>query len=97
MSYVCSCRQPESTVSSAVLARQDRLETLAHVRDAGISVCAGGIIGLGEGEKDRVGLLHQVTTCASPIFDPCAVTEAACCRCAKLRATCIITSEHAEG
>jgi biotin synthase len=42
-----------------VIARQDRLATLAHVRDAGISVCAGGIIGLGEGEKDRVGLLHQ--------------------------------------
>ena len=40
--------------------RQDRLETLANVRGAGISVCAGGIIGLGEGEKDRVGLLHQV-------------------------------------
>ena len=43
-----------------VCCTQDRLETLGHVRDAGISVCAGGIIGLGEGEKDRVGLLHQV-------------------------------------
>ena len=38
---------------------QDRLETLSNVRGAGISVCAGGIIGLGEGPKDRVGLLHQ--------------------------------------
>ena len=46
----------------AVPVLQDRLETLGHVRDAGISVCAGGIIGLGEGEKDRVGLLHQVPT-----------------------------------
>lgn len=32
------------------------------MRDAGISVCAGGIIGLGEGEQDRVGLLHQLAT-----------------------------------
>lgn len=32
------------------------------MRDAGISVCAGGIIGLGEGELDRVGLLHQLAT-----------------------------------
>lgn len=41
---------------------EDRLETLANVRDAGISVCAGGIIGLGEGEMDRVGLIHQLAT-----------------------------------
>lgn len=39
---------------------QDRLATLKAVREAGVSVCAGGIIGLGEGEKDRVGLIHQV-------------------------------------
>jgi biotin synthase len=39
---------------------QDRLATLEAVRDAGISVCAGGIIGLGEAEEDRVGLLLQV-------------------------------------
>eukprot|EP00955_Chlamydomonas_euryale_P086311 364203-Chlamydomonas_euryale.AAC.9 len=32
------------------------------VREAGISVCAGGIIGLGEGEADRVGLIHQLAT-----------------------------------
>jgi biotin synthase len=32
------------------------------VRVAGISVCAGGIIGLGEGESDRVGLIHQLAT-----------------------------------
>lgn len=41
---------------------EDRLETLGNVRDAGISVCAGGIIGLGEGEMDRVGLIHQLAT-----------------------------------
>jgi biotin synthase len=41
---------------------EDRLTTLENVRSAGISVCAGGIIGLGEGEKDRVGLLLQLAT-----------------------------------
>jgi len=40
----------------------DRLATLETVREAGISVCAGGIIGLGEGAKDRVGLLLQLAT-----------------------------------
>jgi biotin synthase len=35
----------------------DRLQTLEHVRNAGISVCSGGIIGLGESEDDRVGML----------------------------------------
>lgn len=43
---------------------QDRLETLGHVQAAGISMCAGGIIGLGEGLKDRVGLIHQLATLA---------------------------------
>ena len=41
---------------------EDRLETLKHVREAGISVCAGGIIGLGEDGSDRVGLLHTLAT-----------------------------------
>ncbi|CBL43992.1 Biotin synthase [gamma proteobacterium HdN1] len=36
---------------------QDRLDTLAHVRDAGMKVCCGGILGLGEARKDRAGLL----------------------------------------
>jgi biotin synthase len=40
----------------------DRLDTIETVRSAGISVCAGGIIGLGEGTKDRVGLLLQLAT-----------------------------------
>lgn len=41
---------------------EDRLNTIANVRDAGISVCCGGILGLGEEEKDRVGLLHVLAT-----------------------------------
>lgn len=36
----------------------DRLETLENVRKAKISVCSGGIIGLGEHERDRIGMLH---------------------------------------
>ena len=39
---------------------QDRLDTLAHVRDAGIHVCCGGIVGMGETRRDRVGLLQQL-------------------------------------
>lgn len=39
---------------------QDRLQTIAHVRKAGITVCCGGILGIGESEEDRVGLLHQL-------------------------------------
>jgi biotin synthase len=39
---------------------QDRLETLAHVRDAGLSVCCGGIVGLGEGRSQRAGLIAQL-------------------------------------
>jgi len=41
---------------------EDRLQTIANVRDAGISVCCGGILGLGEEESDRVGLLHVLAT-----------------------------------
>jgi len=36
---------------------QDRLDTLGHVRKAGMTVCCGGIVGLGETREDRVGLL----------------------------------------
>ncbi|VAW99834.1 Biotin synthase [hydrothermal vent metagenome] len=39
----------------------DRLETLAHVRNAGINVCCGGILGMGESRKDRVGLMRELT------------------------------------
>ncbi len=38
----------------------DRLDTLASVRDAGIKVCSGGIVGMGESAKDRAGLLIQL-------------------------------------
>ena len=40
----------------------DRLKTLAAVRKAGITVCCGGILGMGERETDRIGLLHQLAT-----------------------------------
>jgi biotin synthase len=36
---------------------QDRLETLDHVRDAGIHVCCGGIVGMGETRADRIGMI----------------------------------------
>jgi biotin synthase len=38
----------------------DRLRTLENVRKAGITVCCGGIIGMGESDDDRIGLLHQL-------------------------------------
>ena len=40
----------------------DRLETLENVRQAKISVCSGGIIGLGETEGDRIAMLHTLAT-----------------------------------
>ncbi len=40
----------------------DRLETLENVRQAKISVCSGGIIGMGEKEEDRIGMLHTLAT-----------------------------------
>ncbi len=39
---------------------QDRLDTLQRVREAGIKVCCGGIIGMGESRADRIGLLAQL-------------------------------------
>lgn len=41
---------------------EDRLETLEHVRKAGVTVCCGGIIGLGETHEDRIGMLHTLAT-----------------------------------
>jgi biotin synthase len=41
---------------------QDRLDTLAEVRAAGMSVCCGGIVGMGETRADRVGFVHALAT-----------------------------------
>ena len=41
---------------------QDRLDTLEAVRNAGLNVCCGGIVGMGESANDRVGLLHTLAT-----------------------------------
>jgi biotin synthase len=40
----------------------DRLDTLDHVRQAGMKVCSGGIVGLGESRNDRIGLLQELAT-----------------------------------
>jgi len=45
---------------------QDRLDTLAHVRDAGIHVCCGGIVGLGESEGDRASLIATLASLPRP-------------------------------
>ncbi|BCT92248.1 biotin synthase [Lysobacter helvus] len=41
---------------------QDRLDTLGHVRDAGMKTCCGGIVGMGESREQRAGLLHTLAT-----------------------------------
>ena len=41
---------------------QERLDTLEEVRSAGIAVCCGGIVGMGESREDRVGFLHALAT-----------------------------------
>ncbi|MFA7604166.1 MAG: biotin synthase BioB [Novosphingobium sp.] len=41
---------------------EDRLETLDHVRKAGMNVCSGGIVGMGETRPDRVGFIHALAT-----------------------------------
>lgn len=45
---------------------QDRLDTLEHVRSAGMAVCCGGIMGMGETRADRVGFLHALATLPEP-------------------------------
>ncbi|QHB33359.1 biotin synthase BioB [Yersinia canariae] len=45
---------------------QERLDTLSEVRDAGIKVCSGGIVGLGETVRDRAGLLVQLANLPTP-------------------------------
>lgn len=41
---------------------QDRLDTLGHVRDAGLKTCCGGIVGMGESRDERAGLLHALAS-----------------------------------
>ncbi|HET9509707.1 MAG TPA: biotin synthase BioB [Sphingomonas sp.] len=50
--------------SSVITTRSfdERLETLENVRSAGINVCCGGIVGMGEDREDRVGFLHALAT-----------------------------------
>ncbi len=45
---------------------QDRLDTLANVRDAGINVCCGGIVGMGEDASDRAGLIATLASLPVP-------------------------------
>jgi biotin synthase len=54
----------EENYSSIITTRtySDRLNTLHNVRKAGISVCSGGIIGLGESTEDRIGMLYTLST-----------------------------------
>ncbi len=54
----------ESFYAKVITTRRyaDRLETLEHVRAAGIKVCCGGILGMGETRDDRVALLHALAT-----------------------------------
>ena len=40
---------------------EDRLQTIAHLRKAGITVCCGGILGMGESDEDRISLLEQLS------------------------------------
>ncbi|WP_069337904.1 biotin synthase BioB [Sphingobium yanoikuyae] len=45
---------------------QDRLDTLDRVRAAGMSVCCGGILGMGESRADRIGFLHALASLPTP-------------------------------
>ena len=45
---------------------EDRIDTLECVRAAGINVCSGGIVGMGETREDRIGFLHALATMAHP-------------------------------
>jgi biotin synthase len=45
---------------------EDRLRTIGHAADAGISVCCGGILGMGEADDDRIDLLHAIACLRPP-------------------------------
>ena len=53
---------------------QDRLDTLGAVRDAGINVCCGGIVGMGEGSDDRAGLIADARRACLCIRNRCRST-----------------------
>jgi biotin synthase len=55
-----SSRYYQEIISTRVY--QDRLDTLQAVRDAGMKVCCGGIVGMGEEPRDRIELLHTLAT-----------------------------------
>jgi len=44
----------------------DRIDTLAHVRDAGMKVCCGGIVGMGESRRHRAGMLATLASMPEP-------------------------------
>ncbi|WP_347158150.1 biotin synthase BioB [Pontibacter chitinilyticus] len=56
----------EDNYASIITTRtyDDRLDTIDNVRKAGISVCSGGIIGLGETDEDRIGMLYTLSNMA---------------------------------
>src|SRR5262249_52562636 len=57
------CTSPEFT--GAIIGPrpyQDGSDTLAHVREAGIHVCCGGIVGMGEGREDRIGMIATLAS-----------------------------------
>ncbi|MCF3972676.1 biotin synthase BioB [Paracoccus salsus] len=58
----------EAHYSNVITTRSfaDRLDTLAHVRDSGIKVCSGGILGLGEGSQDRIDMLVTLANLPQP-------------------------------
>ena len=65
----------------------DRLETLEHVREAGINVCCGGIVGMGETREDRVGFVPRAGHAAAASRKAFRLTR--WCRCgARCSATC---------
>lgn len=59
-------RRNFTATSSPPAPTGERTDTLDKVRDAGIKVCSGGIVGLGESVKDRAGLLLQLANLPTP-------------------------------
>ena len=58
-----SRRYYEKIISTRTM--DDRIETLDNVREAGLNVCCGGIVGMGESREDRVSMLHALATMPS--------------------------------